>query len=324
MNNVMLLVPVSKSSCGIHDYSINIRNALKKNNIEVQQFFVSDRLTDWFTLLHKFKKRVFILQYPALAYRKSFYPLLFSLLCLFSNNKIITVLHENSEASKLRRFLNKIIIFSSDVLILTNDYEFSHLPSYAKKKSHVIPIGSNTLGLSPTVHNKVINNRIVFFGLIRKNKGIEEFINLIKKDEEHIFQYVFVGGTTDVDDSYTSEILMKLENQDVELHINKDLSVVHDILLSCTYAYLIYPDGASERRGSLLAAFKAGCIIFSNKERQTPDFIARVINEPNFDSIAKIHNSKDIDKKTLINLSLLINDKFSWDTIATEFYRLIK
>lgn len=324
MNKILFLVPSSKSSCGIYDYSKNLFKYLGMYNIETKECLVGEKIIDWIKLLFKFNHHFFILQYPAGAYRKSLSPVIFAVLCMFSKNKLLTILHENSEASFFRKVLNKIIIYASDILVLTNDYEFSHLPSYAKKKSHVIPIGSNTPGLSPTVDNKVINNRIVFFGLIRKNKGIEEFINLIKKDEEHIFQYVFVGGTTDVDDSYTSEILMKLENQDVELHINKELSVVHDILLSCTYAYLIYPDGASERRGSLLAAFKAGCIIFSNKERQTPDFIARVINEPNFDSIAKIHNSKDVDKKTLINLSLLINDKFSWDTIATEFYRLIK
>ena len=223
------------------------------------------------------------MQYPALVYRSSFFPAIYALFSKYLGGNLITVLHENSEASRLRKIINKIILHSSNKIIVTNKVEYDYLPEgRIKDKADIISIGSNTVGISPLPESKPLNNRVVFFGLVRKDKGIEEFIELIDSDRQ------------------------------------KELNIVHHILCSCTYSYLIYPDGASERRGSLLAALKAGCIIFSNDDRQTSEIIRQVINYPSLAEMRKIHKLSVSVKRNLIGKSLTVNELYSWDEIAKK------
>lgn len=319
MNKIIFIIPKSKSPCGIYDYTINVINEAQKKHDNIDGVVITPSLVFWLKLLVKCNNDIIVMQYPALVYRSSFFPAIYALFSKYLGGNLITVLHENSEASRLRKIINKIILHSSNKIIVTNKVEYDYLPEgRIKDKADIISIGSNTVGISPLPESKPLNNRVVFFGLVRKDKGIEEFIELIDSDRQKEFEYIFVGGTTEVDPVYTSKVIDVLNARDVELHLNKELNIVHHILCSCTYSYLIYPDGASERRGSLLAALKAGCIIFSNDDRQTSEIIRQVINYPSLAEMRKIHKLSVSVKRNLIGKSLTVNELYSWDEIAKK------
>ncbi|WP_411683433.1 glycosyltransferase family protein [Aeromonas caviae] len=323
MNKIVFIVPKSKSPCGIYDYTINVINEAQKKYDNVDRIVIVPGFFFWLKLLMKCNDDVMVMQYPALVYRRSLFPAIYAMFSKFFSRKLITILHENSEASRLRKLINKIILHSSYKIVVTNKAEYEYLPvGEVRNKANIISIGSNTVGISPLPECKSLNNRVAFFGLVRKDKGIEEFIELIDSDRQKEFKYIFVGGTTEVDPVYTSKVIDFLNARGVELHLNEELNIIHQVLCSCTYTYLIYPDGASERRGSLLASLKAGCIVFSNDDRQTSEPIRQVINYPTLAEMRKIHKLSARVKRDLIGKSLAVNELYSWNKIAKEIIDL--
>lgn len=323
MSKVVILLPKAKSVCGIYDYAINVYNEIKNKEADIININIDNSIYQWFKLFTSVSNSSLIMQYPALAYRSSILPILYALLSKLRRIKLISVIHENSEVSMSRRTLNRAITLLSNRVIVTNKVEYNSLSFRVQKKTSIIPIGANTLGIAPNPDQKPLNNRVVFFGLIRKDKGIEEFIELIDSDKSSKFKYVFVAGTTNLDQSYTEDVLKKLEARNVELHLNKNLTTVHNLLCCCTYSFLVYPDGASERRGSLLAAFKAGCIVFSNNGRQTPNLIQKVIIAPSYVALSEIHDSSDENKRAHITRSISTSQCYAWDKIASEIMKVV-
>ncbi|HID4044701.1 hypothetical protein [Pluralibacter gergoviae] len=322
MSKVVILLPKADSVCGIYDYATNIYNEIRKEAADVSSMAVDDSAKSWWHCFTSLKNCNVVMQYPALAYRSSILPILYALVAKLRGIKLTSVVHENSEVSSRRRMLNRAITLLSHRIIVTNRVEYEYFPQRIQRKTAIIPIGANTPGEAPEVDKKQLNNKVVFFGLIRKDKGIEDFIELVDADQASVFHYVFVAGTTNVDKEYTDRILSQLKTRNVEIHLNKELMEVHDILCSCTYAFLTYPDGASERRGSLLAALKAGCVIFSNDGRQTPVSIQKVINSPNYKALSEMHDSSDENKRDFIAQSINLSHGYSWNKIASEIMKV--
>lgn len=317
------ILPNRKSSCGIADYAYNLFHH-SNNGLDVEGIEVDDSLNCWLNLFFKLAhSQSIVMQYPAYAYGKSLLPLIFIVFLRFKSIKSLVVLHENHEARFPRRLVNFIVCLFSNRLVLTNWFEFDHLFYKFKHKAEVICIAANTVGESPKLEVKPINNRVAFFGLIRPHKGIEEFIQLIRKDSCQQFSYVFIG--TGTDNEYRQTVIETLsEFTNVELHLDLSLDDVHTELVSCTFAFLIYPDGVSERRGSFLAACKAGCLVFSNIGRQTSPSIRKIVHTPDYQNILKIHSCNFLMKSNLINSTIVFSKDFDWNVISykiNEFSR---
>ena len=173
-------------------------------------------------------------------------------------------------------------------------------------------------------------NTIVYFGQIRPNKGLESIILLGKliKEKNLSFFIIIMGRTYEKFESYFQKIYSDSFGLPIEWVLNKDEIEVSQVLSENAMAYLPFPDGASERRGSLFAAIQHNMIIFTTKGKHTP---------PEFDSLLNyVSNPDELIKLLAINNNQLIRflsnkeldfekakdnflDFYNWETIVEKY-----
>lgn len=261
---LMISGSLPPEACGIGDYATNLTSALLKKgmNVFLEKFrFSLIKQTRYFNLIH--------VQYPSAGYRKSLLP---QLLSLFIWPHVLTC-HEFTQAHFLRKLsIIPFLLFSRNVIV-TNDYEKKNLLRifpWLGRKLEVIPVIS---AVEPEVEisSPLKREGLVFFGLMRPNKGLEEFLELVCLLKEkgcnmpaHIIAAIPAGG-----DKCYEDILKKSIGLNIIFHINEPLLKVSTELLKCKYAYQYYPDGLSERRSSFMATISHGLITFSNSGNMT-------------------------------------------------------
>lgn len=148
------------------------------------------------------------------------------------------------------------------------DYVLRRAP-WAKDKSSVIPIASN-LPAGKTTKRRI--NEVVYFGNIRPRKGIEEVIGLARliRQEQLSWQVRIVGTPSWWWRDYADGLRRQTEGLPVEWLSNLGHQATADALARAKVAYLPFPDGVSERRGSLLAVLASGAAVITTNGRQTP------------------------------------------------------
>ena len=207
------------------------------------------------------------------------------------------------KAGPLRRWVTRRLLADADAAIVTNEIDFTrawgggirvrgwnrahapHPPSPIPHPLTLIPIGSNIpvapppgydrsvwraqLGVAPDV------TLIAYFGLISRSKGLHVLLEALALLPAG-FRLLVVGGeaTQPQDRAYAAEIRHQIE----ELGLHKRVSItghcaadeVSAHLLAADLAALPFADGASFRRGSLLAVLAHGVpVITTNDQRRT-------------------------------------------------------
>lgn len=212
------------------------------------------------------------LQYPSRGYGKSLFPHILSIyIRLFTKKKLSVTIHEYTQLGWKGFVCAYILLLFANELIFTNEFERNAAARklwLVKKKSTVIKIFSNI----PKSENLLkISERkydIGCFGYIRPLKGIENFIETIaklKKTTEHNINAYILGETWPELKEYTEKIRKMAEEAGVVIMEGRGDSEVADILADTKIAYLPYPDGLSERRGSYLAFVRNLAIIVSTE-----------------------------------------------------------
>ena len=112
-----------------------------------------------------------------------------------------------------------------------------------------------------------------YFGYIRPEKGLEDYIETAKKIQKTNpnFKAYIMGQTQDEFNYYHKPLLKDLSDSNIILLLNKSSQDVSNILSQTKIAYLPYPDGLTERRGSFLASLLHHCIIVTTKGNFTTD-----------------------------------------------------
>jgi glycosyltransferase involved in cell wall biosynthesis len=195
------------------------------------------------------------------------------------------------KAGFLRDWIVMHLAKSSAGVIVTNHEDFTRVKSLPN--STLIPIGSNILtATSPDFQrdawrasagasaNEVL---LAHFGFINRSKGIETLLdNMAKLRREGVpVKLVMIGGRTGSSDptnaAYADEIDRKIEALDLKAHIfwtgfiNDEF--VSDYLHAADMVMLPFLDGASYRRGSLMAAIHHDCaIVTTTPQVEIPSF----------------------------------------------------
>jgi glycosyltransferase involved in cell wall biosynthesis len=309
-------------TCGIGDYTVRLRESLNALGIESELLrSVEWRVSQLFHIrsaVRASKADVVHLQYPSEKYSNSISPQLLSL-----TTPLVVTLHEFSHARLPRKIASLPFFLSASHLILTSEQERSFVAArwpWIRRKSTVIPIGSN-VPLGP-FNSRRDPRRLVYFGLLSPRKGLEsvlEFARIVRSRNLDL-QVEIVGTAAPRFRAYAQELMNRSEDLRIIWTLNKTLPEVGNVLNSASLAYLPFPDGASERRGSLKAALAAGLVCLTTEGKNTPEDMKAVVlltSGPQ-DAVLKAQEAAQNEQKwqRLSAAARHYADGFAWSRIA--------
>jgi glycosyltransferase involved in cell wall biosynthesis len=236
---------------------------------------------------------------------------------------------------------------SSDGVIVTNPGDQERLSSEKSIASlRHIPIGSNiTPSLAADYNRSVWRAALGFqpgdivvgyFGFLNASKGVETLLQGIRiaRNSGLPVRLLMIGGRTGTSDPtniiYAREVDHMVEDLNLHDYIRwtgfVDEATVSGHLTACDLVALPYQDGASFRRGSLMAALAHGCtIITTQPEVELPDLVGdyhvRLI-PPDSPTALAIAIEDMADNPTLCRQlgehARELSRQFTWDRIAAR------
>ena len=283
MNILFISGVYPPEACGIGDYTYKLVTAMEMTDTNIHVLAnISWSLSNFSEVSQQIKNinpDVIHIQYPSVGFGTSLIPQLLSL-----RYKTVVTIHEFSQAHILRKISLLPFSLRAD-LIFTNGFEqkaFNKLFFWSRRinKQVIIPIGSN---IKPN-NNEILfterdNNTIVNFGQIRPNKGLEDIVSLARQIKQKNLQYkvLVLGQVLGKFEDYYKSLREESKDLRIEWKINESEETISNILSGNLIAYLPFPDGASERRGSLLAALANKMLVFTTTGEQTTDALKEII-----------------------------------------------
>jgi glycosyltransferase involved in cell wall biosynthesis len=218
-----------------------------------------------------------LLQYPTDAFSAALGPHAFSVLQRLA--PLVVTMHEFAAANPIRRASVGLLLARSAAVIATAETELRSLVAWfpwLKARSCVIPIGANFPGREWRPSEPPI---VAYFGQIRPEKGLEEFIACrdVLATRFPGVKFVVAGSRVPKFASYYQTIEAEARNRGIDLLGEMASDKVPDFLRTATVALLPYPSGASFRRGSLLAAAACGVPIVTLRGSETPPEITGLL-----------------------------------------------
>lgn len=316
--------------CGVGDYSQRLVDAsLGSISIYHSSDWSLKSIRTHIKAINKFGLSYINMQYPSQGYGWSIVP---HLLCIyyswFTNKNFSVTLHECSQLSYKSRIALFFILLSANKLIFTNSFEREYAVRRSfniRRRSTVIKIFSNIPRSEyiSSIDERI--NRIVYFGQIRPNKGIERFIedtiSLVTTDNIYLVGQVPIGF-----ESYYSFINEKCERARINVILNVTDKQIQKFLDDTRLLYLPFPDGVSERRGSVLAAFANGTPVMTTTGRFTTPELRRAIIDINDNRIEDVMN----DSKLLLKIQQAATSFIStempkdWSEIVDSYITFLK
>ena len=240
----------------------------------------------------------------------------------------VVTLHEFSSFDKLRRASMGAFAISAKQIVFTAEFErarFLNMFPRSEAKTAVIPIGSNVPFLSPRPERETT---VIHFGQIKPGRGLEDFLKVarIAAQNGSSWRFRIVGAPVTWAADFVAGIQAQTRGGNVEWSMNLDDADAARALASATVAYLPYPDGVSERRGSLIAALGNGLpVVTTRGPFQTPDLemVVSFAADPNkaFAAIAEIIGNP-AKGEAMRSEGFDYVTKFGWPQIA-DAYRAI-
>lgn len=329
---IAFISPVPPAACGVVNYTATLAEHLERLDLDVRIVSSSGWGATYsrhlLASIQEDEPDIIHIQYPTAPYGKGLAPQITAL--LLRSRPLVVTLHEFSQSHVLRRMAEALFTLA-DRLVFTNSFEaevFSRWFPWVRERVQSIPIGSD-LPLLPTVENRILNNRVIFFGLFRPNKGLEEFVALARlaQDARRPYEFAAIGTPQTSTVEYYHALRQRAhELNNLSWHVSLDGTAVADMLRHASAAYLHFPDGASERRSSLLAALGSGVVTLTTWGLQTPDSLKEVVlmvREP--EEALRILDwlFLHVDEwARLQRVSLLYAANFNWNAIAHRHVEL--
>jgi|GEM_PF-501974 len=270
---------------------------------------------------------VVLMHYPTDAFRFGFAPHLFALLS--RRAPLVVTLHEFSAGHPLRKLSVAAITLRAKAVVVTTESEKTALLAWfpwLRRRIYIVPIASN---IPEREWRKPDRFTVSFFGQIRPLKGVEFFLDCARLAAEAGLPWRFrlFGSVVKQNRGYFAEIAPVVEAAGIELSLDASGEEVADGLAHSSAALLEYPDGATLRRGSLLAAAGCGTPIATRHSPETPAFVAE--NTLSIDSpaqaLAALRRLADDDAmlQDLHDRAIRIKASTSWDATQSAYARLL-
>lgn len=186
------------------------------------------------------------------------------------------------KAGALRDWIVMYLARRSAGVIVTNHEDYERVRR--RTRSAMIPIGSNILTEAPEDYDRKAWRRrvgigaddfvLAHFGFINHSKGVETLLEGVARlrDERGIMACaLMIGGRTGSSDATNADYANVIDARIAELGISDAVhwtgyvtdTEVSEFLRASDVIVLPYRDGASFRRGSLMAGIEHGCAIVS-------------------------------------------------------------
>lgn len=307
--------------CGAADYTQRLAEALEVRGVSVEVITGIDwglgNVPRVQRLIRGVGADLTHIQYPTVGYGRKLGPHLVGLL-----ERAIVTVHEASQVHLLRQLSLFPFLFGQHI-IFTNGFEqayVSRMAPWVSRRSTVIPIGSSVpIGLADGDRRL---DEIVYFGLIRPRKGLENVLELagILKQRVSGMTVRIIGLPQKEHMGY----LHTLQEKSVSLPIVWDLGLSNEEtakqLAGLAYAYVPFPDGASERRSSLLALLANGVATITTRGAQTPVGLDNTVefaaSSEEAVSILEALRTNPDRRQELSSHGVRYASRFSWVAIA--------
>jgi glycosyltransferase involved in cell wall biosynthesis len=265
------------------------------------------------------------------------------------NTPFVTTFHDLRfpylfpKAGALRDWIVMHLARASDGVIATNPADYArvrHLPHAAE-----IPIMSNVPVELPADYDRAVYRQqvgadddtflIAFFGFLNHSKGLDTLLYALReaRDNDVPANVVFIGDRTGTADPTNAAYAQQIDALIRELHLSDHVRETGFVSASDVSAYftasdvaaLPFRDGASYRRGTLMAAIEHGCaIITTYPEADTPG-----IDAAHFQLIPPEHSSalaeaiqtlytSPLRRETLQEQTRQLRSRFDVTTIAND------
>lgn len=326
MKILMLSSSYPPDACGGADYLYHLVTHLEQLGVSVEVFHRFDwknnaKMFDFFRQMNRRTYDIAHWQYPTANFGFSLIPHVSSVL-----RRTIITLHEVSYAHRLHQ-LSYVPFSLTDDLIFTTPFEvqyFQKLFPWRRKHLHVIPIGSNIPAAPPA---PVRSPEVLYFGLITPRKGVEKVIDLaeeLKKQGSSVIRNVVIAGRVpDGYEGYYNNLRRRSEGLPVRWELDQPADWVARRMAGAMVAYIPFPDGASERRGSLKATLLNGLPTVATIGKGTYDDLKRVIIPAADTPAAVLRQMEELvqDQPTwqrYVAQSVAYASPFDWTEIARQ------
>ncbi len=236
----------------------------------------------------------------------------------------------------------------SNAVIVTNAEDRARLTNLQPSISdvHVIPIGSNIDPKSAGQFDREVERArwdiqpdgfiLGYFGFLNLSKGGSDLMQALKVLSERGFpvKLLLIGGRTGSSDptnaEYAAQVERLIDSLELKNHIIAtgylDPAAVSRALLICDIMILPYVDGASLRRGSLLAAIAHGRAIVTTEPRSPIEGLKHeesimYVKSNNPSGLADAVQRILIDANLRAHLQAQIGEAaqlYTWDRIAAQ------
>jgi glycosyltransferase involved in cell wall biosynthesis len=199
------------------------------------------------------------------------------------------------KAGPLRRWVTRRLLADTDAVVATNEEDYAQIARERSNVVELIPIGSNIALAPPPDYDRaawrvrlhVANDQtlVAYFGLISHTKGLDVLLDALARLPSNISLLV-VGGAASApkDRAYAEHIEQIIATHGLASrvaitgHCPGDQVSAH--LLAADLAALPFSDGASFRRGSLLATLAHGLPTVTTRPQEPRTGTRRVNRAP--------------------------------------------
>lgn len=271
MKIVLLVTSPGELMCGVADYTEKLAQAF----VDIGADAVVDRPSHWsvgevarIRRRHGGARTALHLQYPSLTMGNSLSP---AMLPVLAPNVFVT-LHEFRLFSLPRKLIFLPYALRARAVLFSNEAErdgFNRTFPVSAASLRVLPIGNNIRKVDEAVTRR---ERLVYFGQISRNKGIETFLDAVAalRGKGIEIDCRMIGAMVEGDGEFRAMVERRAAQLDIPLHLNMPPDDVSRHLLAATIALLPFPDGVSDKRGSALACLDHGVSVLTTHSETTP------------------------------------------------------
>ncbi len=280
--------------------------------------------------------------------------------------RVVTTFHDLREpylfpkAGPVRRWVTQLLLKSSDYAVVTNLQDYAHALTLgiAPARLKLIPIGSNITPLPAPESDQRQQWRqqwgiapgqfvIGYFGLLNRSKGLDILLKALALIKNLDWKFLLIGGETGATDrtnaTYAQELIALAQTLGLTDKIiwtnHLDPVATSQALYTLDIAVLPFRDGASLRRGSLLATLAHALPVITTNEtiigKTPPDLkVPQLSHLQNCymldmqetteaqtvvqlaDAIQLLHSDPALRSRLAENAAWLTRENFGWPAIA--------